>query len=113
MTYATPTAADYGIQLTSPNGEIFYDTRNAVANSSFNLTNFSEVGSVAGYYGTIYSGTDYLNKYVDSRPLFGFFRQMSGAAESIGVHACESRAIEPCMCRYDSSNNAYTVKNIS
>lgn len=86
MTYATPTAADYGIQLMSPNGEIFYDTRNAVANTSFNLTNFSEVGSVAGYYGTIYSGTDYLSKYVDSRPLFGFFRQMSGAAESIFIY---------------------------
>ena len=86
MTYATPTSNNYGIQLMSPNGEIFYDTRNAVANTSFNLTNFSEVGSVAGYYGTIYSGTDYLSKYVDSRPLFGFFRQMSGAAESIFIY---------------------------
>ena len=82
MTHSS-TNTGYGIELKDVNGETYFDTREAVSNSSFELTNYAETGTVSGNFGTIYSGSDYLSKYVDSRPLFSYQRTFPGQQGSI------------------------------
>ena len=84
--YQTPSGNVYGVQVKDSAGRIAFDTRNLPTDNSFNLTHYVESNSVGGYYGSIYSGTDYLSKYVDTREMYSFWTTVGrSSADSLFV----------------------------
>ena len=73
-----PTSSDYGMQIKNSTGGILFDTRRIVTNNSFRITNFTTAGQAGGFNGTLYSGSDANDKFVDMNRTIMFFRQFPG-----------------------------------
>jgi len=77
---AAPTSSDYGIQIKNSTGGILFDTRRIVTNNSFRITNYTTAGQAGGFFGTLYSGSDANDKFVEMTRTRAWFRQFGGGS---------------------------------
>lgn len=80
---SAPTSADYGIQIKNSVGGILFDTRRITTNNSFRITNYTTAGQAGGFHGTLYSGSDANDKFVDISRTRMFYNTFGGASETI------------------------------
>lgn len=83
----TPTSSDYGMQIKNSVGGILFDTRRIVTNNSFRITNFTTQGQAGGNNGTLYSGSDANDKFVDMSRTIMYYRPVQDGSQLLYIAA--------------------------